>query len=285
MPQSFDPNWPERPQSPSRRELPAGWQPISIKEQAGLAAAFAKELDAKHPLARADWRLIAHHVTQDSFVAEAPALTPRFYLLHLAWDQGGPKQPHALEKLGDLAGILEPPGDTVDELSLWCRARDEQGLVFVEHLLDGSQRLHLLDWPPHQGEPRDCRQLEAWGWRPITGALSPKAERDGSLCATGQRVEYWLRPVIDDFMLFRAIESPGEALSLKKLMPDDGLIVEFDDQAALERALPPDFYCRFVTPQAVGFGRSALPPARPSKRARSTEHAGWLERLRKALGR
>ncbi len=192
-------------------------------------------------------------------VAEAADLTPRFYLLHLAWDHGTPKQPHALDDLAELDGILEPPGDSIDALSLWCQGDDEKGLVFVEHQLNGAERLQLIDWPTDQAAPQDCKGLKALGWQEITGPLLPRARANGVLVPTGQRVEYWVRPVIDDFMLLRAIDSPGEAISLKKLIPDDGLLVEFDGQEALEAALPPGFYCRFVSPQEVGFGRSALP--------------------------
>lgn len=271
-------------QSDSSR-LPRGWQSINDKERAGLTAAFARELDPKHALANTRWWLVARHQVEDSLVAEAPNLQPRFYLLHLAWDRSRPKEPYALDQLSALDGILDPPGDTIDELSLWCRDRDEKGLVFVEHLLDGRQRLYVLDWPDLQAPPQDCQALKARGWRPITAALYPKADHKGQLLATGQRVEYWLRPVVDDFMLFRAIQTPGEAISLKKLMPDDGLILEFEDQAALERALPPGFYCRFISPQAVGFGQSALAATQPESPAQPPKRDGWWGHLWSTLGR
>ncbi len=249
---------PTDPKSPT--DLPAFWHPLSRDEAQRLAPAFARELDAHHPLASTQWRLIARHAREDSLVAHAPGLEPPFYLLHLAWDQGRPKDPHPLASLAELDGILDPPSDTIDLLSLWCDAESHQGLVLIEHRLDGTQRLTPLDWPGVRPLPADDQELKQFGWQPITGPLYPRARHDGKWQATGQRVEYWTRPVLNDFMLFRAIETPGEAISLRKLIPDDGLLIEFEDQAALQTGLPPGFYCRFVSPMAPRFGLAGFPP-------------------------
>lgn len=272
-------------------ELPPHWRWLDAAEAERLAPAFARELNPAHALAQADWHLIARHASQDSFVAEAPALNPHFYLLHLAWDQGGPKDPHPLSSLCELDGILEAPGDAIDTVSLWCHADSQQGAVFVQHLLDGTELLDLLDWPGPEPLPTSTQALEQMGWRQVTAPLLPHVWRDGAWQPTGQRVEYWTRPIEDDFMLLRAIETPGEAISLRKLIPEDGLVIEFDNQAALEAALPAGFYCRFVSPMAPRFGLAGYPPSdnqRPDAQNPSDDQGskpGFLAKLARLIGR
>lgn len=238
------------------RALPPGWIRPGLLRRGRLAGQFARELDPAHPLARARYRVIAVAEAGDSVVVEAETLTPRYYLLHLSWDGAAPRAPHAIDRLEALRELTEPPPDRVDFLTLWVHP--DRGGALVEHRLDGGQRVTATDLPGAEA-PADSAALHTAGWVECAGPYCPLAELDGRLRPTGQVVEYWVRPVIDDFMLLRAIETPGEPISLRKLIPQDGLIVEFDGRAALEAALPPGFYRPCTSPQEVGFGRAALP--------------------------
>ncbi|MEZ5912347.1 MAG: hypothetical protein R3D84_09090 [Paracoccaceae bacterium] len=238
--------------------FPDGWQAIEPGRVLALKRQFRKELAPDHPLAGAEFSPVAVHEAEDSVVVHAPALSPPYYLLHLSWADAPPRAPHGLSDPGELAEIFDPPGDSIDEISLWCDAASETGLVFVQHLVNGKQVIDALDWPGGR-PPGSTAELVAAGWRHITGPLRPRAQLEGAWVHTGQVVEYWLRPVIDDFFLLRAIESPGEAISLRQLIPPDDRIILCEDRAALAAQLPRGFYCRARSPMAPGYGLSGFP--------------------------
>lgn len=239
--------------------LPSGWRVPDKRRLSALKTQFLRELIPGHPLFLVEFFLIAEHQAEDSVVAYAPGLNPRYCLLHLTWTDAPPRAPHEFDDLAELAGIFEPPGDTIDEISLWCEAGTEMGLVFVQHLLNGDEILDPIDWPAGLVPPRSAADLAAAGWRQITGPLHPHARVDGALVPTGQMVEYWVRPVIDDFYLLRAIHNPGEPISLRQLIPPDSRIILCDDDVALRAQLPRGYYCRATSPMSPGYGLSGFP--------------------------
>lgn len=238
-------------------DLPQGWTAPNPAWADRLAHRFRKELTPRHPLHSAGFTVRAVY-GDDSVLVEAPALAPSFYVLHLSWSDAPPRDPHALWDLTELEAIFGPAPDDVDEVSLWVREDTRSGAVFVQHLWGGGQIVQALD-PTEHPLPASARALAEHGWTQVTGPLSPRAWSEGQLVPTGQRVEYWVRPILDDFMLFRSIETPGEPIALRKLIPDEPLLLEFETRAELEAALPSSAYCRFISPMAPRYGLAGFP--------------------------
>lgn len=239
-------------------DLPEGWQAPDARWATRLATQYRRELTPGHPLHGAAFTIAAVY-GDDSVLAHAPDLTPAYYLLHLSWNDAPPRNPHPVRDMEELAAIFGPAPDEVDEISLWVRADTQTGAVWVQHLWGGDQIVQALD-PADGPLPHSATELAQNGWVEVTTPLHPRTWVNGALIPTGQVVEYWVRPVLDDFMLLRAIHTPGEAISLRKLVPHDGTIVEFDDTAALEAALPWGMYCRFTSPMAPRYGLAGFPP-------------------------
>lgn len=238
-------------------DLPEGWERPSRRDAGLLLSQFIKELDPAHPAARAPLEIIARDQASDAVLA-ASGSSPPFFLLFLDWGNAAPRAPYLVDHLADLAAITGPDPEEVDYVTGWTDARTEQGFVLVQHLIGGGEIVMALDWPD-DAPPRSSEALAARGWREVVGTLAPKSDQGDALVPTGQTIEYWVRPIRDDFMLFRVIHTPGEPIVLRKLLPADQRLFEFDTVMALEAALPPHSYARFHSPQEVGWGRSALP--------------------------
>ncbi|WP_407492344.1 hypothetical protein [Pseudooceanicola sp. MF1-13] len=238
-------------------DLPPDWQPTDPGRERKLAAQVQRELPKGHALAGTEFTVLAEYLPEDTVLLDAPDLTPRHYLIHLSWGKD-PADPHPLEDLRDLAGMMGPDPEDINDVTLWTQEDSESGLVMVQHLISGRQIIEPLDWP-EDVPPTSTDQLKEKGWCQITAPLHPKALWDGVLVPTGQVVEYWVRPVIDDFVLLRAIHTPGEAISLKQLIPPRGEIFEFGNELMLQQALPEGQYCRAVSPIHPGYGLSGFP--------------------------
>lgn len=236
--------------------LPEGWEWPDAREAAVLTVRFRHELDPTDPAAARALQVVAREKGGDAVLAAEPGGAPPYYLLHLSWDDAPPRAAHSVERLADLAAITSSDPRAVDYVSGWTEAETETGFVLVQHLVRGGEVMLPLDWP-HAAVPLSTAALVAMGWRPVTGALVPRARVGDHLLPSGQTVEYWVRPVADDFMLFRAIHTPGEPIVLQKLMPAHPRLLEFDNVTALEAALPADFYTRLISPQTIGWGRRA----------------------------
>lgn len=240
-------------------DLPPTWEALSPERQQALRRQFLVELDDAHALGRAAFDLVAAHKAEDYVLADAPGLSPRYYVMHLSWSGHEKQEPYPLDALADLDGMLEPAPETVDEISLWTKADTETGLVFVQHLLNGRELIEVLDESEGAPETESADALRAMGWKPVTAPLSPSRLIDGALVPTGQTVEFWTRPVTDDFALFRIIRTPGEKISLMKLIPAGDFIIEYESDAELRDDLPDSYACPFVSPMAPRYGRAGFP--------------------------
>lgn len=239
-------------------DLPEGWHTPDPRALPQLRAQYLRELSPGHPLHSTDFTLCAVHGS-DSVLAQAPGLSPPFYLLHLSWNDAPPRDPHEIASLSELEAIFGPAPDDLDEITLWVRADTLTGAVWVRHLWNGDQIVAPID--PIDGPlPHSAQELAGAGWVQVTGPLAPQSWVDGALHPTGQMVEYWTRPVLDDFMLLRAIHTPGEPISLRQLIPLQDTLIEFDTPAELEVALPWGMYCRAVSPIVPRYGLSGFGP-------------------------
>lgn len=230
--------------------LPGGWEWPDAREAAVLTLRFRRELDPTHPLAARTLHVVARETGGDAVLAAESGAAPPYYLLHLSWDDAPPRAPHRVERLAELAAITRPDPRAVGYVSGWTEAETETGFVLVQHLVRGGEVVLPIDWP-HAAVPISTAALVAMGWRAITGALVPRTRVGGEMVQTGQMVEYWVRPVAQDFMLFRAVHSRGEPIVLRKLIPEHPRLLEYDNVAALEAALPAEFYTRLASPQSI----------------------------------
>lgn len=238
-------------------DLPQDWTILSDRRAADLRAQARRELAKGAALSRADFTVVAAYAADDTVLIDAPDLSPRYYLMHLSWTKD-PTEAHPVPDLSELAALVGPDPATVDQVTLWTDLATEKGLAMVQHRVDGGQIIDVQGWTGDT-PPATTRDLEAANWSQITGPLHPKAEWDGVMVPTGQLVEYWVRPVTDDFILMRAIHTPGEAITLSQLVPARDDIVEFANETTLEQALPPDQFCRAVSPIHPGYGRAGFP--------------------------
>ncbi|MGR3322244.1 MAG: hypothetical protein ACU0DK_09960 [Pseudooceanicola sp.] len=236
--------------------LPQGWSRPGFFRARKLARRVRSEVPASHALAGERCAIVAVEDGGDGVVARTGRDGELFYL-HLTWSEGGEATPHALGSLGELAGMNDPDPGLVDSVSLWTDARTRRRLVMAEHSLDGGETLHAIDWTAPE-PPRSTTELAAMGWTEVTGPLRPMAERDGALIETGQTVEYWVRPLPHDFILLRAIETPGDAISVRNILPGSPEIFEFQSTAELETWAGRGNLRRFVSPVFPRFGVSAL---------------------------
>ncbi|WP_346891647.1 hypothetical protein [uncultured Roseibium sp.] len=244
------------------QSLPDGWTKPPLGRQSDLAAQVRAETDPDHPLARTEFQVIAACERSDDVIVEAPALSPRYYLLHLQWTKDARVMPLAGDDPAVLALDCEPDADDVDDVTLWTDSATETGAVFVQHLLSGREIVDVFEWPTG-AKPRpdavDTKKLAELGWVQVTGDLHPRAWRDGALVLTGQSVAYYVRPIKDDFFLFCVVDAPGEARRLTQLVPYVDRIMTFDSEAEFEAFLPSHYACRFNSPMSPGYGRSGFP--------------------------
>ncbi|WP_223477574.1 hypothetical protein [Oricola indica] len=239
-------------------DLPVGWESPDPNRARQLKAQFLTELEPDHPLHKLPFEVVGVHSGQDTVVVCTSDPDLSFQAMHLSWARNETQTPHEVERLADLPLIFEPPADSVDEVTLWTDGETEKGLVLVQHLLNGDQLVTCLDWPYGLSIPKTARDLEGAGWRQVRGPLNPRAPLDGAMVPTGQTVEYWVRPIVDDFMLFRVVATPGEALSLRQLIPPKPDVIEFDTEDQFRLYLPRGFACRFVSPVYPGYGLSGF---------------------------
>lgn len=242
----------------SDERLPAGWNIPDRSQTARLKRQFLSELEAEHPLHRMGFEVVGVRAGDDTVVVAACEPGLPFQAMHLTWERHEKQTPHAVERLSELSALFDPPPDSVDAVTVWTDGATETGLAVVTHRLDGEQRVDSVDWPEGTPTPASTGELERSGWRQVTGPLHPKAIIDGVAVATGQVVEYWVRPVIDDFMLFRLVSTPGEAMSLRRIVPPNPEIVEFETEDEFRAFLPRGFACRCVSPVHPGHGLSGF---------------------------
>ena len=158
--------------------LPDGWMKPSFFRRSKLTAQVSAEIAPNHPLAGAGFQVVAVRDGTDDLIIEAPELTPRYYLVHLQWAGNALGESVGGDDLAALAASCEPDGDDVDEVTLWTDAETESGAVFVQHLLNGSEIVDVLQWPSgalSRPGSVDTAGLMQMGWIQVKRDLRPKA--------------------------------------------------------------------------------------------------------------